>query len=159
MSSQRLHSSVFSLLFGTFLSSFPIVSGHSSVPFLVSLSYPGQFGSSTGKSAKSAKSAVPASKDSASPAPPPARKAWILVMVDYFTKVAEFPILHHHSASTVASAAYEHWISRYPRPIKWTTDCGTEDRVGAFAALCKSLGILHITTAVFNPTANGVPSA
>ena len=45
-------------------------------------------------------------------------------------------------------------ISRYPHPIKWTTDCGT-DNLGAFASLCKSLGILHITTAVFNPTANG----
>ena len=41
---------------------------------------------------------------------PLARKAWILVMVDYFTKVAEFAILHHHSASAVASAAYDHWI-------------------------------------------------
>ena len=76
-------------------------------------------------------------------------------MVDYFTKVAEFAILCEHSASAVASAAYEHWISRYPRPIKWTTDCGTEN-LGAFAALCRSLDmILHITTAVFNPTANG----
>ena len=75
-------------------------------------------------------------------------------MVDYFTKVAEFAILYEHSASAVASAAYEHWISLYPRPIKWTTDCGTEN-LGAFAALCKSLGILHISTAVFNPTANG----
>ena len=111
-------------------------------------------GSAKAKTEKSAKSAVPASKDSASPAPPPARKAWILVIVDYFTKVAEFAILYEHSASAVASAAYEHWISRYPRPIKWTTDCGTEN-LGAFAALCKSLGILHITTAVFNPTANG----
>ena len=73
---------------------------------------------------------------------PPAWKAWILVMEDYFTKVAEFAIL------------YEHWISRYPRPIKWTTECGTEN-LGAFAALCKSLGVLHITTAVFNPPANG----
>ena len=75
-------------------------------------------------------------------------------MVDYFTKVTEFAILHHHSASAVASVAYDHWISRYPRPIQWTADCGTEN-LGAFATLCKSLGILHITTAVFNPTANG----
>ena len=54
-------------------------------------------------------------------------------MVDDFSEVAEFAILHHHSASAVASAAYDHGISRYPRPIKWTTDFGTEYLV-SFAA-------------------------
>ena len=70
--------------------------------------------------AKTEKSADKPTKDPPA-STPPTRKAWILVIVDYFTKVAEFAIIQYeHSASAVASAAYEHKISRYPRPIKWT---------------------------------------
>lgn len=88
--------------------------------------------------------------------PPPSAgppKAWILIMVDYFTKVAEFAVLRDRTALSVAQAAYDHWLSRYPRPVKWTTDCGTENG-GAFTAMLQRLGIPHILTAVFNPTGN-----
>ncbi|WP_322994022.1 hypothetical protein, partial [Limnohabitans sp.] len=37
---------------------------------------------------------------------------------------------------------------------KWTTDCGTENQ-GHFHALMEQLHIQHVTTTVFNPTANG----
>ena len=82
------------------------------------------------------------------------RKAWIIIMVDYFTKVAEFAVVLDHSAETAASAFYDHWLSRYPRPLKVTTDNGTEN-LGAMDLLLKQLGIKHVTTATFNPTANG----
>ena len=81
-------------------------------------------------------------------------KAWIIVVCDYFTKVAEFAVVSDHSSATVAAAVYDAWISRYPKPKKWTTDQGTENK-GAFTAMLHRLGIPHITTAVFNPTANG----
>ncbi len=58
----------------------------------------------------------------------PARKAWILVMVEYFTKIAEFAVVEDHTSAASTAAAYSHWISRYPRPRKWTTDCGTENQ-------------------------------
>ena len=93
-------------------------------------------------------------RSSTSPAPDKNVKAWVIVIVDYFTKVAEFGVVADHSSATVAAAAYDAWISRYPKPKKWTTDQGTENK-GAFTAMLHRLGIPHITTAVFNPTANG----
>ena len=80
-------------------------------------------------------------------------------MVDYFTKIAEFAVVEDHTRwlkTTTASAmaAYSHWISCYPRPRKRTTDCGTENQCH-FDALMKRLHIQHVTTAVFNPIANG----
>ena len=88
------------------------------------------------------------------PAPDKNVKAWVIVIVDYFTKIAEFGVVTDHSSATVAAAVYDAWISRYPKPKKWTTDQGTENK-GAFTAMLHRLGIPHITTAVFNPTANG----
>ena len=94
-------------------------------------------------------------RGAASPPPPDKNlKAWVIVIVDYFTKVAEFAVVTDHSSATVAAAVYDAWLSRYPKPKKWTTDQGTENK-GAFTAMLSRLNIPHITTAVFNPTANG----
>ena len=82
------------------------------------------------------------------------RKAWIIIMVDYFTKVAEFAVVLDHSSETAASAFYDHWLARYPKPIKVTTDNGTEF-MDAMHSLLGKLNINHVTTATFNPTANG----
>ena len=76
-------------------------------------------------------------------------------MVDYFTKIAEFVVLRDREALTVARAAYDHWLTRYPRPVKCTTDCGTENQ-GAFSAMLQRLGVQHVYTAVFNPTGNSL---
>lgn len=81
-------------------------------------------------------------------------KAWVIVIVDYFTKVAEFAVVTNHSSTAVAAAAYDHWLSRYPKPRKWTVDQGPENK-GAVQQLMHKLGIRLVTTAVFNPTANG----
>ena len=81
-------------------------------------------------------------------------KAWVIVIVDYFTKVAEFAVVTDHSSTAVAAAAYDHWLSRYPKPRKWTVDQGPENK-GAVQQLMHKLGIKLVTTAVFNPTANG----
>lgn len=100
----------------------------------------------SGKSGKSGKKQAPG--------PDKFIKAWVIVIVDYFTKIAEFPIVTDHSSATVAAAVYDAWLSRYPKPRKWTTDQGTENK-GAVTQLLHRLGIPHVTTAVFNPTANG----
>lgn len=71
-------------------------------------------------------------------------------MVDYFTKIAELAVVEEHSSATTA---YSHWISRYPRPHKWTTDCGTENQ-GHLHALLERLHIQDLNTAGFNPTSN-----
>ncbi len=44
---------------------------------------------------------------------------------NYFTKIAEFVVVEDHTSAASAAAAYAHWISRYPCPRKWTTNCGT----------------------------------
>ena len=75
-------------------------------------------------------------------------------MVDYFTKIAEFAVVEEHSSAATAAVSYSHWIARYPRPRKWTTDCGTENQ-GHFHALMERLNIQHVNTAVFNPTSDG----
>ncbi len=96
---------------------------------------------------------VPAGLTPSSPGQP-ARKAWILVMVDYFTKIAEFTVVEDHTSGASATTSYSHWISRYPRPRKWTTDRGTKNQ-GHFHAPMERLHIQHVTTAVLYPTANG----
>ncbi len=82
---------------------------------------------------------VPAGLTPSSPGQP-ARKPWILVMVDYFTKIAEFEVVEDHTSTASSAATYSHLISRFPRPRKWTTDCGTENQ-GHFHALMERLHV------------------
>jgi transposase InsO family protein len=81
-------------------------------------------------------------------------KAWVAVMVDYFTKTAEFVIVHDKTAGTAARVIYDHWLTRYPKPRKWTTDHGTEFGFEVTSLLNK-LGIEHAKCAVLNPKGNG----
>jgi hypothetical protein len=82
------------------------------------------------------------------------KKGWVIVIVDYFTKIAELCFASDHGAETAARLAYEFWLSRYPKPEQVTTDNGTEFQ-GSFATMLHRLGIKHINTAVFHPQANG----
>ena len=79
-------------------------------------------------------------------------KAWVAVMVDYFTKIAEFVVVYDKSAPTAARAIYDHWLTRYPKPAKWTTDHGTEFG-DVVTHMLKKFGILHVRCAVQNPKA------
>jgi Integrase zinc binding domain len=51
-------------------------------------------------------------------------KVWVVVMVDYFTKVAELAPVENKTALTVARAFYTSWICRYGVPEVVTTDKG-----------------------------------
>ena len=83
--------------------------------------------------------------------PPP---HWILLIVDYFTKAAEFVAVPSKSSALIAHALYDNWFCRYGTPTFVTSDNGTEFQ-GQFAAMLERLSITHVTTAVRHPQANG----
>jgi hypothetical protein len=53
-------------------------------------------------------------------------KAWVVVMIDYYTKAAEFGLIYDKSAASVARAFYYSWVCRYritklPQQGHWPT--------------------------------------
>ena len=82
-------------------------------------------------------------------------KAWVVVMIDYFTKAAEFAVIYDKTAASVARAFYFSWICRYFVPSHVTSDNGTEFEV-QFGHLLARLGIKHVHTSACHPAANGV---
>ena len=81
-------------------------------------------------------------------------KAWVVLMVDYFTKVAEFAVVYSKEPVHIANAFYGSWVCRYGVPAIVTTDNGLEFAT-EFSHMLARLGINHITTAVRHPSANG----
>ena len=72
-------------------------------------------------------------------------KAWIAIVVDYFTKAAEFVAIPDKRAATVARAFHDRWLARYGC-LEWvTSDNGTEF-AGAFAHQLLRFGIEHVHT-------------
>jgi hypothetical protein len=53
-------------------------------------------------------------------------KAWVVVMIDYFTKAAEFAVIYDKKPASVARALYYAWLCRYFVPSHVTSDNGTE---------------------------------
>ena len=86
------------------------------------------------------------------PKSPP--KAWVVLMIDYFTKAAEFAVVYTKDPAAVARAFYYSWVCRYFVPAYITSDNGTEFN-DEFVHLLKRLGITHIHTSVAHPAANG----
>ena len=89
------------------------------------------------------------------PNPSPVQQHWVLVIIDYFTKAAELVAVPSKSAECIARALWDNWFCRYGVPLYVTSDNGTEFS-GEFAAMLERLGIIHVTTAVRHPQANGV---
>ncbi len=82
-------------------------------------------------------------------------KAYVVCMIDYFTKAAEFAIIYEKTAAAVAKAFYYTWVCRYFVPSHVTSDNGTEfDK--QFAHMLARLGIKHVHTSACHPAANGV---
>ena len=80
--------------------------------------------------------------------------AYICLMVDYFTKAAEFAFIADKAAATVARAVPDHWFMRYGIPDWITSDNGAEF-AGAFRHLLERFGIDHIHTSARHPQSNG----
>ena len=81
-------------------------------------------------------------------------KAWVVLMVDYFTKAAEFAVVYTKEPAAVARAFYYSWVCRFFVPAFVTSDNGTEFN-NEFVHLLKRLGVKHIHTSVAHPAANG----
>lgn len=82
-------------------------------------------------------------------------KAYVVLMIDYFTKAAEFAVVYDKQAPSVAKAFYYSWICRYFVPSHVTTDNGSEFS-DEFKHLLARLGIKHVHTTACHPAANGV---
>jgi transposase InsO family protein len=80
--------------------------------------------------------------------------AYICLIVDYFTKAAEFVAIPNKSAAIVAQAVHGHWFMRYGVPVVITTDNGTEVE-GAFQHLLARLGVYNVHTSVRHAQSNG----
>lgn len=81
-------------------------------------------------------------------------QGYICLMVDYFTKAAEFAPIIDKSADTVARVVHDSWFMRYGIPEWITTDNGTEF-AGAFRHQLERFGIEHIQTSAYHPQSNG----
>jgi hypothetical protein len=75
------------------------------------------------------------------PVPDKPVKAHVVIMVDYFTKAAEFAIIYDKPAAAVAKAFYHSWICRYFVPAYVTSDNGQEFE-SAFVHLLSCLIII-----------------
>lgn len=83
----------------------------------------------------------------------PHAKAWVVLMVDYFTKVAEFVPLYSKEpiARANRTCLYEGWVCRYGVPGHVTTDNGKEFAT-EFGHMLARLGVEPITTSVRHPS-------
>ncbi len=84
----------------------------------------------------------------------PTQKAWVCIMIDSFTKVAEFAAVYSKEPVQIAQVFYNLWICRYGCPGHVTSNNGQEFATD-FGHMLARLGIEHITTSVHHPAANG----
>ena len=82
------------------------------------------------------------------------RKKFIMIMIEHFTKVAEFSSIDNKEPVTTGCAFYDAWVCRYTLPAVITTDNGAEWSA-AFEHMIHRLGMLHIRTSAMHPSPNG----
>jgi hypothetical protein len=85
----------------------------------------------------------------------PDERAYVVIMVDSFSKVAEFALSASKDPHAIAKVVWDNWFCRYPLPAYVTTDNGSEFETD-FTHMLARLGISHIHTSVAHPSANGV---
>ena len=81
-------------------------------------------------------------------------QGFVCIVVDYFTKAAEFLFLADKTALAVARVFHDSWLMRYGCPSWLTSDNGTEYQ-GAFRNQLERFGIEHIHTSSHHPQSNG----
>lgn len=94
--------------------------------------------------------------DLVGPLPPSKGKAYILTIIDRFTRWPEAYPLADISAKTVAAAFVKNYIPRFGCPLKITTDQGSQFESKLFNELTNLIGAHHIRTTAYNPKANGI---
>ncbi len=107
------------------------------------------------KPSKSTKKSRPQQEVQSKTDPPAAQQHWVLLIIDYFTKAAELVAIPTKSSEHISRVLYDQWFCRYGVPTYLTSDNGTEFQ-GEFTAMLERLGVVHITTGVRHPQANGV---
>ena len=81
--------------------------------------------------------------------------AHVLMMIDQFTKWVECIPLPNQTAEETASAAVNHFFSRFGIPFQIFTDRGSNFESVLFKKLCETLGIHKARTTAFRPSGNG----
>ncbi|GBM52432.1 Retrovirus-related Pol polyprotein from transposon 412 [Araneus ventricosus] len=81
---------------------------------------------------------------------------YVLVLMDYFTKLPEAIPIPDQEASTVAEELVRSWISCYGVPMILHSDQGTNFNSALFTELCKLLGILKTRTTALHPESDGM---
>lgn len=79
-----------------------------------------------------------------------------LTIIDRFTRFPEAIQLENASTDTVARALLYHWISRFGKPLKITSDRGAQFTSDFFNQLNKLLGTKHLKTTPYHPQVNGL---
>ena len=85
----------------------------------------------------------------------PEPKAYVMLMVDYFTKALELAVIPNKAPATAARAFYDYWVNRYGAPAVVTSDNGAEFSSSDFTHMLSRLPTVHITTSVLHPASNG----
>ena len=81
-------------------------------------------------------------------------QAYVLLIVDYFTKAAEFVYIPDKKADTVARAFHDRWLMRFGVP-EWVTSDNGQEFGGAFRHQLERLGIALVHSSPYHPQANG----
>ena len=81
--------------------------------------------------------------------------AYILVMVDQFTKWVELAPLPAQNAELTAGAFLKHFVSTFGCPLEVHTDQGRNFESDLFQAFCKVLEITKTRTTPYHPASNG----
>jgi hypothetical protein len=81
-------------------------------------------------------------------------KAYVVTMIDYFTKAAEFAVTYDKQPASAARSFCYAWICRFFVPSHVTSDNGTEFET-EFVHLLARLGIEHVHTTACHPAATG----
>ncbi|CAF4637085.1 unnamed protein product, partial [Didymodactylos carnosus] len=84
----------------------------------------------------------------------PCGNAYILVVVDYFTKWVEFFPLGTIKSRNIAQLLHDEVICRHGIPVKIVSDNGAQFVADVFRETLKIMGIRHRTTALYHPQSN-----
>ena len=79
----------------------------------------------------------------------------ILVITDHYSRFAQAVITTSQTALTTATAAWNHFFSKYGFPEKITTDQRTNFENELFQSLCSVARITKLRTTSYHPQTNG----
>ena len=81
--------------------------------------------------------------------------AYILTVVDHFSRWAEAYPIRKHTAETVAGRLFEQWYSRFGFPLCLLSDLGPEMESNIMKELCRLAHVDKIRTCAYSPRTNG----